>query len=72
MTSAPTSEQDVQREFDLVTYTDLTPEELRNSNYSDSKLSVLFMDGINGNTNYEYSVGFFIEHPHGPYLKIDT
>ncbi len=72
MSQVKTIDLGVEREFELVTYKDLTQGELRSSNYPNFKFGGIFMDGVNENTGYKYEVGFVIDHPHGPYLKIDT
>ncbi len=72
MAEAKRINQDTEKELELVVYKDLTPAELRGSNYPNSKLGAVLTHGVNKNTGYEYSVGFIIDHPNAPYLKVDT
>jgi hypothetical protein len=64
------------KRIELVAYRDLTPVELRRSNYPDSKFGGVFLHGVNGNTRYAYSVeitkmdGF--DRPLSPYLRVRT
>lgn len=58
MTLLESLEQNIKESIKTVTYKDLTIEELRGSNYPDSKLSSVHVSGINSSTGIEYKLWF--------------
>ena len=72
MSEVETIDQAIEREFELVSYTTLTQDELRKSNYPDSKFCLTFMNTVDGNSKYNYSFDLVRDHPHSPYLVVLT